>query len=148
MKINWGTGIVITFIAFIGFILYFVITLTTNSAYHHELVTEKYYEQELGYQKEIDAERNARALPIDIVLEKTAEGMEIRFPESLDPKAIKGKISLYRPSNKQLDFDIPIVLSKSHLLIPEQRLVDGRWDIKIHWEYDQKEYLFKKSITY
>ena len=41
MKFNWGTGIVIAIMAFMGFILYFVITMSTNNSYSHDLVTEK-----------------------------------------------------------------------------------------------------------
>ncbi len=67
---------------------------------------------------------------------------------NIDLKKIKGKVSLYRPSDKHLDFNLPISLSNTHLLIPDKRLLDGRWDIKIAWEYQDKPYLFKKSITY
>ena len=55
---------------------------------------------------------------------------------------------LYRPSNKQLDFETQISLSKSHLLIPDKRLLDGRWNIKIYWQYKETEYLYKKEIVY
>jgi hypothetical protein len=43
-------------------------------------------------------------------------------------KKIKGKVSLYRPSNKKLDFEIPISLSDATtLLIPKKvwQAVDG-----------------------
>jgi len=63
-------------------------------------------------------------------------------------KQIKGTVSLYRPSNKQLDFDLPISLSNTHLLIPDKRLLDGRWDIKIKWEINGDSYLQKEKITY
>ena len=53
MKINWGTGIVLAIIAFIGFILFFVIKMSTDDRANHDLVTEEYYKAELGYQKEI-----------------------------------------------------------------------------------------------
>ncbi|MCK5400025.1 MAG: FixH family protein, partial [Flavobacteriaceae bacterium] len=50
MKMNWGTGIVIAFIGFIAFIMFFVITMSTNKKYEHDLVTEDYYKEELEYQ--------------------------------------------------------------------------------------------------
>ena len=43
MKFNWGTGIVLAFIAFISFIMYFVISMNTNNKYDHDLVSENYY---------------------------------------------------------------------------------------------------------
>ncbi|MGB5553837.1 MAG: FixH family protein [Flavobacteriaceae bacterium] len=147
MKINWGTGIVIAFIGFIGFILFFVIRMSTESRANHDLVTEEYYKAELGYQKEIDAENNAnKSAKIEVKI--TPEGLLLQFPEGLTPTKVKGKVSLYRPSNKQLDFDLPLSLSNTHLLIPDKRLLDGRWDIKVFWEYDGEVYLHKESITY
>lgn len=146
MKINWGTGIVIGFVVFIGFILFLVITMVNNS--HHDLVTKDYYEDELNYQEEIDAEENAQQLTINIQSERTEDGLLYTFPENLDVDKIKGNVFLYRPSNKQLDFDLPIVLSGSNLLIPDNRLLEGRWNITIKWEYEEKQYLYKDKLKY
>lgn len=148
MKINWGTGIVLAIIGFIAFILYFVISMSVNNKYDHDLVTEEYYKAELEYQKDIDKMNNARALATNISYSKTTEGLLINFPEDLQVEDITGKVFLYRPSNKQLDFETSISLSKPHLLIPDTRLVDGRWNIKIDWQYKGKSYLFKESIVY
>ncbi|NJB71323.1 nitrogen fixation protein FixH [Saonia flava] len=148
MKINWGTGIVLSFIAFIGFILFFVVKMSTDNKANHDLVTEEYYKAELEYQKEIDAEKNSNALSEKIEIEKTSEGLVIKFPKEINYQRLKGTISLYRPSNKHLDFNLPISLSTTHLLIPDKRLLDGRWDIKISWEENGKSFLHKESITY
>ncbi|MFI8603415.1 FixH family protein [Cellulophaga baltica] len=148
MKINWGTGVVIAFVCFISFILFFVIRMNMDDKANHDLVTEEYYQEEIGYQKEIDAVKNANHNSKKISLQKTPEGLEISFPENLNNKEIKGTVSLYRPSNKHLDFDFPISLSDSHLLVPDKRLLEGRWDIKISWEYQNEEYLHKEKITY
>lgn len=147
MKINWGTAIVIAFIAFISFILFFVVRMSTDGRANHDLVTEEYYKAELGYQKEIDAETNANE-NAKIIMTKTPEGLLLKFPEKADFQKIKGTVSLYRPSNKHLDFDLPVSISNAHLLIPDKRLLDGRWDIKVSWEYEGEDYLHKESITY
>ncbi|PCE65985.1 FixH family protein [Sediminicola luteus] len=146
-KLNWGTGIVIAIVSFIGFIMYFVIYMSTNRRADHDLVTEDYYKQELEYQKEIDAEKKTGAA-YKITIEKTKEGLVLSFPEHLDPAKIQGTVSLYRPSNKHLDFDLPLSLSDPHLLIPDTRLLDGRWDLKIDWKYQDDAYLQKESITW
>ena len=145
---NWGTGIVLAFVLFIGFILFFVIRMSTDTRADHDLVTKEYYQQELAYQEEIDAEKNARALGAELKIEKTAQGLRITLPKALQNSNSKGTMSLYRPSNKHLDFDMPIRLSKTHLLIPDKRLLDGRWDIKIRIEHEGVNYLFKERITY
>ena len=148
MKINWGTGIVLAFIGFISFIMYFVISMSTNSKYAHDLVVEDYYGQELEFQNDINKQTNAKSLTENIHWEKSNEGLVIAFPKKLDYKNITGKVFLYRPSNKQFDFEIPISLSNHNLLIPDKRLLGGRWNIKVDWQINDKSYLYKKEIIY
>ncbi|WP_179320491.1 FixH family protein [Winogradskyella helgolandensis] len=148
MKINWGTAIVIAFVCFISFIMYFVITMSTDTKYEHDLVIEDYYGQELQFQADIDHEENANHLKTNVLLKKTNDGVIITFPEDLDIQNITGTVFLYRPSNKQLDFETTISLSNHNLLIPDKRLLDGRWNIKVDWKYNTNSYLFKKEITY
>lgn len=148
MKINWGTGIVLAFIGFISFILFLVITMTTNKKYEHDLVTENYYGQELEFQNEINKQKESQLLKQDITWTHGKDGMIISFPTTMDPSKITGKVFLYRPSNKQLDFESTIALSDHNLLIPDKRLLDGRWNIKVDWQYDGHSYLYKEDITY
>ena len=148
MKINWGTGIVIAIALFMSFILFLVIKMTTNEDYSHDLVVEEYYKKELAFQQEIDAETNLKLLSEKIKGKRVEGGWLLSFPEEIKASKIKGTVFLYRPSNKQLDFDFPIELSNSNLLIPDKRLLDGRWNITVNWEYEEKEFLYKESITY
>lgn len=148
MKINWGTGIVIAFIIFIAFIMYFVISMLTDKKFDHDLVTEDYYQEELLHQNEIDKELNAKELSRNVTWAKTNKGIEIVFPENLDYKKITGKVFLYRPSNKKLDSETTISLSSHKMLIPSDQLLDGRWNIKIDWQYMGKPYLLRESLVY
>ncbi|PQJ74235.1 FixH family protein [Polaribacter gangjinensis] len=148
MKFNWGTGIVIAFVAFIGFILYFVITMSIDKEYSHDLVTEGYYQKELEFQDRINATENSKDFEDELKVIKYDEGLFVFFPENLDYKKIKGKVFLYRPSNKQLDFEVPISISKNYLLVPENRLVDGRWNIAVEWEYENKKYLTEEALNF
>ncbi len=148
MKINWGTGIVLAFIGFISFIMYFVINMNIKKQYDHDLVTESYYEAELAYQGDIDKLKNAQELSENISWERISSGIVLKFPKSLTEEKIKGKVFLYRPSNKQLDFEMPVSLSKTYLLVPENRLLGGRWNITVSWKYKSKDYLYQKELIY
>ena len=148
MKLNWGTGIVIAIIAFMSFILYFVISMSTGENYNHDLVSEEYYQKELEFQGAINATKNAKALKENIKVKRVSEGLKIYFPTTFNPKDITGKVFLYRPSNKQLDFEIPISLSNTYLLVPEERLLGGRWNIIVSWNYKNTAYLFEKELIY
>ena len=148
MKFNWGTGIVLAFAAFIAFILYFVVLSTRDPASNHDLVTEDYYRKELMYQEDLDAARNLEEIGGGVKASITSEGLQIEFPAQMAPNKIKGTVSLYRPSNKQLDFETPIQLSNKQQLIPKSRLLDGRWDLRVYWTYEGKPYLYRQRLTF
>ena len=148
MKWNWGTGIVLVILAFMSFILFLVIKMTTNKDFDHDLVTEEYYAKEMLYQTEIDAETNTNNLSEKIISKKTEEGWFLVFPKELDPSKIKGNVFLYRPSNQKLDFSIPLNLNSSRILIPKNKMLEGRWNITIDWTYEDTPYLYKEQISY
>ncbi len=146
MKINWGTGIVIAFGLFMTFILYFVFRVQSDSKYDNDLVVEEYYKHDAHFGDEMTKVQNAEDLVQKPIVSIIGEGISIVFPEPFISKNIKGKVFLYRPSNKKLDFEVPISLSNSTLLIPKKSLVGGRWDINMEWEYSGKTYLTKETI--
>ncbi|MBO3116137.1 FixH family protein [Winogradskyella sp. DF17] len=148
MKINWGTAIIIAIVGFMSFIMFFVIKMSTNDKYDHDLVVEDYYQKELQFQMDINKESNSKTLETNVSWKKTDDGILITFPPELDFTKIDGKVFLYRPSNKQLDFEISISLSNHNLLIPDKSLLDGRWNISIDWTYENQPYLYKDAMTY
>jgi nitrogen fixation protein FixH len=148
MKINWGTGIVIGMVLFISFIMFLVINMLTDEKFDHDLVTEDYYKRELHYQDEINAETNAFALEKNISDHRAQNGWIIEFPKNLELSKISGNINFYRPSNQKLDFNIPLNLKAHQVLIHNDKLVSGRWNINIHWKYEGKPYLYKNEIVY
>ena len=146
MKINWGTSIVIAFALFISFILYFVFKVQSDSKYNNELVVEEYYKHDAHYGDELAKIQNAQDLKEKPVITYTTEGVSIVFPETFIANEIKGKVSLYRPSAKHLDFEFPIHLSGSKLLIPKADFVDGNWDMTMSWNYKGKDYITEQKL--
>ena len=76
------------------------------------------------------------------------ENNQITFPKKFESTKTKGTIALYRPSNQQLDFEIPLAFVGSKMHIPHKRFVRGRWNITIQWTYEGKLYLYKQKIVY
>ena len=148
LKFNWGTGIFIAMLSFMIFILSFVYKAVAVDEYQHELVSEDYYKDELHYQEEIDKMNNAGKLNQDISIRNSNQGIHISFPKDIDESSIKGEIFFQRLSNEKLDFTEPIALSGHEQLIPEDKLVSGKWIIKIDWKTGNNEYLFKDSWFY
>lgn len=148
MKINWGTGLVIGMVCFIGFIVVLVYKMTTENDLNHDLVTEEYYQKEMELQDNIYAQQNTANMNVPITGEKTAQGYLLTFPSTYESEKITGTLELYRPSNKQLDFKTPVKVTNSTLLIPKDKLLEGRWNITLNWKYDNENYRFTEKITY
>lgn len=148
MKINWGGGLVIGMVLFISFILYFVIQITTNKKYEFELVTEDYYSKEMVFQDELNANRNSYDLQKNISSKRTDKGLLLTFPEGFDYSQISGTVNLYRPSNKALDFEMPLKLDGSTFLIPDSKLADGIYNAIVVWSYKGKKYRYKNEVYY
>jgi len=146
MKINWGTGIVIAFGLFMTFILYFVFEVQSNSKYDNDLVVEEYYKHDSHFQEEMARIQNAHDLQQKPTIEYHADGVKIVFPLNFESNKITGNVLLYRPSNKKFDFHTSISLINSSLLIPKDKLVKGRWDVNMEWQYNGKKYLSKEVV--
>ena len=148
MKINWGTGITIALVAFMLFILSFVYKAFTNEKYDHHLVTEEYYKDELNYQKEINAEDNAKKLSRNVAINHINKGIEIVFPDEFKNKKIDGTIHFLRAANDKLDFTIPVQLKDNKQQISDDKLVKGIYIVTIKWKDNDKEYQFKDNFYY
>lgn len=148
VKLNWPTGIILALLAFIIFILSFVYKATFVPEYDHHLVSDEYYNDELKYQEEIDKLKRAADLDENVSIKKVEAGLLIIFPSEFDFKQIKGSISFKRMSNHTIDFSFPIALNSNQFLLVDEKLVDGRWDVKIEWKAEGTAYLFKEKIMY
>jgi hypothetical protein len=147
LRINWGKGIVIAFALFIGFIMYFVLKVQSDSKYDNDLVVEEYYKHDVHFQDEMVRIQNAHDLKTKPVISVDAKGITIAFPTDFTPKDIKGTVALYRASNKKFDFQVPLsFMDSASLFIPKDKLIGGVWDINMEWKYNGKSYLTKEEI--
>lgn len=147
MKINWGTAVVIAFGTFMSFILFFVFKVQSDNKYDNQLVVEEYYKQERKLEATLASEQNAAALTSKVAITIEDNTIKIAFPKGFDLQNIKGKVSLYRPSDQGLDFDVPISLSTPYMLIPKKDLAGGRWDITVKWQYNGTAYINKEMLN-
>ncbi len=148
IKINWGTAMVIAMVLFMAFILQFVYRSIAVDKYEHHLVSEDYYKDELYYQQEIDKMNNASKLTQNVKVDRVGEGMFVSFPDEMNFNKITGIVYFQRPSDERLDFKKEISLSDHIMLIKDDKLINGKWKVKIDWKYGDDEYLFKEAIFY
>jgi nitrogen fixation protein FixH len=144
MKFNFGHGIVVGYVLFVGYILYFVFTSFTHKI---DLVADDYYAQEVAFQTRINETQNAQEWTDAISATKTEAGLEINFgPEALKDFS-SGKAYFFRPSDSDFDLTIPLTLNaEGSLTIPYQLLHDGRYELQLIWESEAKKYFTKKDI--
>jgi hypothetical protein len=149
IKWNWGTGVVVAMVLFMIFILQFVYRASVVDKYNHHLVTEDYYGEEIHYQQEIDKENKGKSLAQNIQIIHNGNGLTVLFPENIPENDISGTISFKRLSNENLDFILPISELKDHkIIIGDDKLVQGKWQIKIDWSDGKESYLYKESLFY
>ncbi|PCH78524.1 MAG: cytochrome C oxidase Cbb3 [Flavobacteriaceae bacterium] len=147
-KIIWPLGIVVALASFMIFILSFLYKATFVAKYDHHLVSEEYYKDELKYQGEINKLENAAALEMGITLTRSSEGVLVHFPENMNGEKIKGTVYFIRLADENFDFQKTIALKNTTLLIQDEKLLDGRWNVKIDWSYEGTLYLFKDKFNY
>ncbi len=139
---------VIVMVLFMAFILQFVYRSIAIDKYEHHLVSEDYYKDELYYQQEIDKMNNSSKLSQNVKVDRVGEGVLVTFPDDMDFTKIKGIAYFQRPSDERLDFQKNISISDHKMLITDEKLINGRWNVKIDWKYGDDEYLFKESVFY
>jgi nitrogen fixation protein FixH len=148
MKINWGTGVVIAFALFMAFILYFVFLVQSDTKYDNELVVEDYYIQEGKAQENIEKETNVLNLTGKVKISKENNILKIQFPAEFINDSVQGTVKLYRPSDKKFDFTLPIKLTNNEMIVPQDKLLPGNWEVILDWKHQGKDYLINQSVYF
>jgi len=144
-KISWGTGIAIGIIIFIVLSVTMTIIFMTQDV---SLVSDNYYEKSLVYQDEIDKQSRTKSLNEEVRINFNGEMISILFPLDYVSESMNGEIYFYRPSDKKMDFKIPLQLSEiGSQIIPTQNIDKGFWRLKLNWEMDGNEYYNERAIT-
>ena len=145
MKISWGKGITFVYIIFLIVVLGTVAFTTTVDV---DLVTDDYYEKELKYQNEIDKKNRTNQLSEQLEIKLESENVKFNFPKAFTSLELGGKISFYRPSNKNMDFALPVNPDSNGIqLVPSKKFAKGLWKIKTDWNYKNIEYFNEKIIV-
>jgi len=144
MKINWGTGIVISLVLFAGMLVAYMIGSARNPP---DLVTPNYYEEEIVYQDRIDYTKNASDLgPLEISNESNI--LSIVFPVGFNSETATGNLHFYRPNNANLDFNTPLKIDANNTQsVDVSKVIRGKWILKVNMQAAGKNYYWEKQIT-
>ena len=138
-KFNWGHGILVFYICFVGAV---VTALVASFGVDHSLVVDDYYAKDLAYQSQYDKTTNAlKSNAVAIENDGKNQALTINFEEA---NRVQGFVNFYRPSDKSEDFKVK--LEEKATTIPTDKLLPGKWILKIDWTDDGKEYYTEKMI--
>lgn len=152
-KFTWGHGVALALGIFICFILITIFfgakILFPNGADNSELVTESYYEDELAYQKVIDAKNNADNLKVKPFFAQLPYGIRIVFPKEIIDANSRIEYYLYRTNDKTQDKSQKINLDNNNsFLIPKTELIPGSYTLKVSWKKSDKDYQVDYDIIW
>lgn len=144
MKINWGTGIVITFVIFAGLLTWAVVE--SFQADHH-LVDDDYYEAELKYGNRMEEIKRVNELGAEFSIKESADLITIQFPTNWNINKLTGNVHMYKPDDERLDKKYDLKLNEaSRFLISKKQFKSGKWKLILHWEYEAKVYHQEETL--
>ena len=137
---NWGKGITIALVLFIGFILYLVINLVSHSV---ELESSDYYQKEINFGDEISSENNANLLEDAPTISLSESHIVIQLSGKYTFENVK--LQLTRPNNSDFDQLIPIHGTKT-FTIDKSTLEKGKYKAILTYMINGTAYLQRKEI--
>jgi len=128
----------------------FILSLVYKCAQQKvDLVSEKYYEQELSYQQHVNKLNNTADLneKMQIRYRNDAFMVEIFYPANTDFNKISGNINFFKPDIAALDFNLHVKCNDQYSqLIPVSTLKKGWWNIRVNWESSGTPYYSEQKI--
>ncbi len=130
--------------ALAGFIIFIVVLATIMMTSNVDLESEDYYQQEIAYQEEIDALRNANKLDEKVEITNHENHIMVSVPDSMNCNELN--VEFRRPNDDKLDRSFQPDNSKT-ILIEKKELKAGIYNVLISYKVDGQLYLQKSNIT-
>jgi nitrogen fixation protein FixH len=141
---SWGTGVLVAFALFLAGILGMVAISMSEDV---QLVSERYYDNELRYQERIQATERANGMTTRVIVEFQQGVVLLRFPRLGSSDAVDGRITLYRPANRADDRTLPLVLDTlGTQSISTRALTPGLWRVQVQWRLHGEEYYAEQPL--
>ncbi|WP_439880109.1 FixH family protein [Pontibacter sp. MBLB2868] len=141
----WPYAIIVAMVMFMSYIAMFVYKAMNQDV---DLVSKDYYEQEIKYQDHINmVGRTKAAGDVAIAFHPEKQDIIIQLPDHFKGQSITGKINLFRPSDEELDQELPLQLGRDlSQLIETKELQQGRWKVRITFTVEQETYFAEQTI--
>ena len=115
-----------------------------------DLVRSDYYEQEILFQKHLDAAARTKTLGPHAAAsyDATSHGLRVLVPAAHLSQSFKGRLHLYRPSDARLDQQIELnPNTDGQQWISTSRLAPGLWKARVEWTAGSEPYIVESSLV-
>lgn len=144
MKLNWGTGIVITIVLFLIISIAMIVHFMNQKV---DLVTDNYYEKTLVYQQNIDEAERSKEINKIMRIEYLENQLKVIFPDSSIKEIKDGEIYFYRPSDSSKDFKTKLSLNEDgETLLDVSNIEKGYWKVQIRWLMNSESYSVERTV--
>jgi hypothetical protein len=143
---NWGWRIFLLYALFVLMTLSMVWYMSRQQV---NLVSRDYYRQEIGYQDQIDKMNKVQALGQPPAVEYAPETgyVVVRFPSGHSGSALRGSITMFRPSDSRMDVRLPVQPDTTGVqVIPVTNLAAGLWRVQLDWQKGGEAYYFEQKV--
>lgn len=137
---NWGKGIVIGMALFMGFIVTLVVIMMRQNI---DLVREDYYQKELEFDDQYNAEQAYLDSKDTINIEIVQNQLQIELGKSFQKDSIQ--IELKRPNNQEQDLNFKL-LAQPVISLPTEKLPKGTFECFVFGKIGGKDYQYKENI--
>jgi hypothetical protein len=140
----WPYGIGL---AFFLFFCYIALNITIALTHGETLVSDSYYEQEIDFQKQIEASARAHQAGASMVCDTANRKLVIAIPQAQSGH-LSGSVELYRPSDPSLDQKLDLSpAANGSQIVDLSRLTEGLWLVRTRWTAEGQSYFLQERIV-
>lgn len=143
MRFTWGTGIVVFLILFLAACIGFIVFAFNQDV---NLVHNDYYEKGVDYSHQMNRDSRSVKYKDQIEISELNDSIRILFPDEVISDADFVRVLFFRPSNHNLDINMPVVFTGNFVSVSKENLIPGRYIVKLTWNQDNLDYEIDKTF--
>ena len=137
-------AVFVLFAAYIGSMVYQAMQTDVT------LVSADYYQKELVHQQRMEAVARTAALPTPVLMQHEAisRHLTLELPAALAGQAVQGQVHFFRPSDKALDFSLPLQpAADRRQVVNTSKMAAGLWRVQLDFKAGGQAYFIEQDLT-